>query len=78
MPGVTPASQELVQPPIHVSEPASDAGLKNFGWEAQRMDGALNGIIWLNIIGLTQTKEDPREFQKRVPSAPQMERSAQN
>jgi len=31
--GVTRASQELVQPPIYLPKPASDAVLSNLDWE---------------------------------------------
>jgi hypothetical protein len=67
---VTPASQELVQPPIHLSKPASDAALNNFGLEDRRICGAPNRINRWNIIALTQTKEDPPMLAKRVPSPP--------
>jgi hypothetical protein len=39
------------------------------------MDGALNGINRPNIIGLTQTKEDPHIRIPRVPSRPDSEPS---
>ena len=67
--GVIPASQVLGQPPIHVSRPASEAGLSNFAREAQRMDGALNGINPRNIIALAQTKEDPSMTLEKGPIA---------
>ena len=35
--GVTPASQELVQPPIYLLKPASDAGLSHFDREDRRI-----------------------------------------
>jgi hypothetical protein len=39
--GVTPASQELVQPPIRLPKPASDAVSNKFVKEDRRMDPAL-------------------------------------
>ena len=66
MSGVTPASQELVQPPIRISRPASDAGSDSFGSRAQRMDPALNGFQPTPIARLNNCSHRPRRTRPRV------------
>jgi hypothetical protein len=58
--GVTPASQELVQTPIHPSNPASDAGLGNFDSKAQRICPALNAFQSAPIAHLNNYLHRPR------------------
>ena len=74
--GVTPASQELVQPPIYLSKPASDAGLSKFGWKAQRIHGAFITLIIFTLFPCAQTKKDPPIPACRGPVAPTQNLSA--
>jgi hypothetical protein len=60
MPGVTPTSQELVQSPIHLSKPASDAVLNKSVEEAQRICPAFNTFLPAPIAQLNNYSHRPR------------------
>jgi hypothetical protein len=59
MTGVTPASQELVPPPIHLSKPASEAVLNKSVEEAQRIGPAFNTFLSVPIAKLNNYLHRP-------------------
>jgi hypothetical protein len=48
-----------VQPPIHLSDPAQDAGLNKFNWEAQRIYRAFYILNQLYIVAARTDQGGP-------------------
>ena len=70
---VTPASQMMLQQPIHASRPALDAGLMKLGQEDQRIYRALHTPHRIPITPLNNYPHRPRRthnaLSQRVPLA---------